>query len=126
MNEHYQLGLLCLTHLLIGADGDIDDHEKDALSIIRKNENISDETFNRFVKLIADKKEREVFQTSIDLLNQCSLEEKLKIFVLLYKLSEVDGRVHVGEVRLLLYSIKLADIEFDEVVNRAMEAPSLL
>lgn len=126
MNEHYQLGLLCLTHLLIGADGDIDDHEKDALNIIRKNEKISGETFNRFEQLIADKKEREVFQTSIDLLNQCSLEEKLKTFVLLYKLSEVDGRVHVGEVRLLLYSIKLVDIEFDEVVNRAMEAPSLL
>lgn len=126
MNEHYQLGLLCLTHLLISADGDIDDHEKHALNIIRKNEKISDETFSRFEKLISDKKEREVFQISIDLLNQCSREEKLKTFVLLYKLSEVDGRVHVGEVRLLLYSIKLADIEFDEVVNRAMGAPSLL
>ena len=32
-------------------------------------------------------------------------------------MSEVDGRVHVKEVRLLLYSIKMAGIEFNDVVT---------
>jgi len=34
-------------------------------------------------------------------------------------MSEVDGSVHVKEVRLLLYSIKSAGIEFDDVVREA-------
>jgi len=34
-------------------------------------------------------------------------------------MSEADGRVHVKEVRLLLYSIRMAGIEFDDVVKRA-------
>ena len=46
-------------------------------------------------------------------------QEKLNAFVHLYKLSEVDGSVHVKEVRLLLYSIKMAGIEFNDVVERA-------
>jgi hypothetical protein len=49
----------------------------------------------------------------------CSDEEKLRAFVHLYKLSEADGQVHVKEVRLLLYSIRMAKIEFNEVVANA-------
>jgi hypothetical protein len=37
----------------------------------------------------------------------------------LYKLSEADGLVHVKEVRLLLYSIKMVGVEFNDVVARA-------
>ncbi len=126
MNHQYQLSLLCLTHLLVSADGIIDEEEYDAIRIIRQNEKISDETFKAFEKLVGERRERDVYQFSIDLINQCSRDEKLRIFVLLYKLSEVDGRVHVGEVRLLLYSIKYAEIDFEEVVHHARETPALL
>jgi len=47
-------------------------------------------------------------------MRNCSI---LKAFVTLYKISEIDGRVHVKEVRLLLYSIKMTGIEFDDVVE---------
>lgn len=125
MNHQYQLGLLCLTHLLIGADGTIDDNEIDALRLIKVKENISDATFAEFEQLINGRKDREIFQMSIELLNSCTIEEKLRAFVLLYKLSEVDGRVHVREIRLLLYSIQRAEIDFDIVVNEALLTPSL-
>jgi hypothetical protein len=36
-------------------------------------------------------------------------------------MSEADGTVHVKEVRLLLYSIKMTGIEFNDVVARARE-----
>ena len=49
----------------------------------------------------------------------------MNAFVILYKMSEVDGRVHVKEIKLLLYSIKLAGIEFDDVVNLAKVTPSI-
>jgi uncharacterized tellurite resistance protein B-like protein len=126
LHHSYHLGLLCLTHLLISADGVVDNNEADALQIIKKRENISKEVFSEFEKLIAAKKEREIFQLGIELINQCTTEEKIGVFVMLYKLSEVDGRVHIKEIRLLLYSIKLAGVEFNDVVNRAMVSPSLL
>ncbi|MFZ6012873.1 MAG: TerB family tellurite resistance protein [Bacteroidota bacterium] len=126
MNRNYELGLLCLTHLLIGADGIVDDNEIDAWKIIQEREKISDEVFHEFRMLTANKKEREVYQFGIDLINRCTSAEKLHVFVMLYKLSEVDGRVHAKEIRLLLYSIKTAGIEFDDVVNKAKTSLSLI
>ncbi len=126
MNKDYQLGLMCLTHLLICADGVVDVNETDALKIIRLREGITENLFREFELIVQRKKEREIYQLGIDLINKCSDEEKLKVFVTLYKLSEVDGRVHVKEIRLLLYSIKLAGVEFNDVVNHAMSSPSLI
>jgi uncharacterized tellurite resistance protein B-like protein len=126
MDKNYQFGLLCLTHLLICADGIEHESEIDALKIIKNRAGISDQVFSEFQRLIHAKKEREIYHFGIESLNKCSDQEKLNVFVTLYKLSEVDGRVHVKEIRLLLYSIKLAGVEFNDVVNRAMATPSLI
>jgi len=114
-----QLGLLYIAHLLISSDGVIDQKEYEALSKIKAKESIPDSVFIEFEEKIAGKTEREIYKEGIDLLNDCSEEEKLNAFVHLYKMSEVDGRVHVKEVRLLLYTIKTAGIEFNDVVERA-------
>jgi uncharacterized tellurite resistance protein B-like protein len=126
MNQHYHLGLLYLIHLLVSADGIIDEHEKAALHNIKEREGIPDDLFNEFERMVVHKTEREIFETGIELVNLCTVEEKLNVFVLLYKLSEVDGRVHVKEIRFLLYTIKLLGVEFDDVVNKAKVLPSLL
>jgi uncharacterized tellurite resistance protein B-like protein len=118
--------LLHLTHLLVSADGTIDDHEIKALELIRKRENISTDLFTKFIERSRDKKERELFQAGIDAINRCTDEEKLRVFVILYKLAEVDGRVHLKEIKLLLYALRLAKIEFEEVVTKALASPSLL
>lgn len=117
----YQLGLLYLVHLLISSDGVIDEREKAALQKIKTKENISDALFAQFQKDVGEKKEREIYHNGIELLNKCTDEEKLTAFVNLYKLSEADGNVHVKEVRLLLYSIKMTGIEFNDVVDRARQ-----
>jgi uncharacterized tellurite resistance protein B-like protein len=126
MENHYHLGLLCLTHLLVCADGVVDVTEIDALKIIKEREGIDDETFRKFQQFIRDKKEKDIYHHGIEMMSKCSDAEKLRVFVTLYKLSEVDGRVHVKEIRLLLYSIKVAGIEFNDVVNEAMATPSLI
>src|SRR5512147_543412 len=118
-NIIYQKGLLYLVHLLISADGIVDENEKKALKKVKEKENIPDSIFAEFQKQVTIKKERDIYQEGIELINQCTDEEKLNAFVHLYKMSEVDGRVHVKEVRLLLYSIKQAGIEFNDVVARA-------
>lgn len=125
MNDTYHLGLLYLIHLLVSADGNVHPNEIDAFQRIRRTEEIPDETFRRFERAVRDCTEREIYEDSIDLINQCSEQERLRAFVTLYKLSEIDGRVHTKEIRLLLYSIEMAGIEFNDVVNAANEAAPL-
>jgi len=119
MTKDYQLGLLYLVKLLIEADGVADEKEIAALRIIKAKENIPDEIFTEFETRISTLKEREIYEAGIDCLHHCTLQEKRNIFAILYKLSEVDGRVHLKEIKLLLYSIKTAGVEFDDVVNQA-------
>jgi len=120
-NKNYQLGLLHLVHLLISADGVIDEKERNAILHIKSKENISDSVYTEFENDVKTKTEKDIYQQGIALINECSEDEKLKAFVHLYKLSEVDGNVHVKEVRLLLYSIKMAGIEFNDVIQRASQ-----
>lgn len=114
-----QLGLLYLAHLLMTADGQIDAKEFQALTKIKTKESISDANFKKFEEALIGKKERDIYREGIELMNNCTEEEKLNAFVHLYKMSEIDGLIHVKEVRLLLYTIKNAGIEFNDVVARA-------
>jgi uncharacterized tellurite resistance protein B-like protein len=117
--KDYHLGLLFMVHLLMSSDGDVSIDEEKAWDIIRKKEGISDEVFAGFRRSLDSKKEREIYQTGIDHLNLCTNEQKLDAFAHLYHLSEADGNVHVKEVRLLLYSIRMTGIEFNDVVEHA-------
>ena len=117
--EPYHLGLLYMVHLLMGSDGKVSSDEKTSLTMIQSLEKIPDKVIHRFNKAVESKSEREIYQEGIDLLNKCTDDQKLKAFVHLYKLSEADGNVHVKEVRLLLYSIKMTGIEFNDVVEMA-------
>lgn len=125
MNDHYHQGLLHLTHLLIGADGNVDKTEINALKKIRQVEKIPDDIFKAFQELVKGKTEKEIYKTGMALVNKCNKEEKLRTFATLYRLSEVDGNVHVKEIKLLMYAIELAGIEFDDVVQAADRASIL-
>jgi uncharacterized tellurite resistance protein B-like protein len=123
MDKNYHLGLLCFTHLLIGADGVSDQIELDALSSIKSKENIPDFTFKEFEGIKKINSEREIYQHGLDHLSRCTENEKLRVFATLYRLSEVDGRVHSKEIRLLLYSVETAGIEFNDVVDYVKSNP---
>jgi uncharacterized tellurite resistance protein B-like protein len=120
-NKNYHLGLLYLVHLLINADGIVNKNEEKALEKIKEKEKISPATFEGFLQDVKTKKPKEIYQEGIALINECDDKRKLNAFVHMYKLSEVDGSVHVKEVRLLLYSIKMAAIEFNDVVTEALK-----
>jgi len=117
--EHFHLGLLYMVHLLIGSDGKVSPDEKTSLERLQADEGIADKVIERFKSDVEKKTEKEIYQDGIDFLNKCTDEQKLNAFVHLYKLSEADGNVHVKEVRLLLYSIKMTGIEFNDVVEKA-------
>ena len=114
-NQNYQLGLLYFAHLLVMVDGYIDDREKDGIKNLIKEEQIPDDVYQNFQKLEKLNSDRELYQRGVDLLTTCTEEEKLSAIVHLYRLSEIDGHVHVKEVRMILYSIKATKIEFVDV-----------
>jgi len=118
-NQNYQLGLLHFAHLLVTVDGFIDEREKNAINSLLKEEQIPEEVYSDFQKLVKSKSEREIYDRGVKFLSQCSEEEKLSALVHLYRLSEIDNNVHVKEVRLLLYSLKATNVEFEDVVLSA-------
>lgn len=118
-NLNYQLGLLHFAHLLVKVDGVIDEREKKAMRDLQAEEQIPELVFDEFEKTIVPKSEREVFQEGINLLNRCDDQEKLAALVHLYRMAEADNQVHMKEVRLLLYSLKETNVEFDDVVLTA-------
>jgi uncharacterized tellurite resistance protein B-like protein len=118
-SPQFHEGLLCLVHILINADGVVNSNEQMALLKIVEKEKIPQHIFENFLEDVKIKKPREVYQDGIDKINNCTEEEKLRAFVHLYKISQIDGSVHVKEVRLLLYSTKMAQVEFDDVVAEA-------
>jgi uncharacterized tellurite resistance protein B-like protein len=120
--REYHLGLLYLVHLLIGADGMIDEHEQKQLLKIRDAEGIAQDVLEEFNTQVKQKRDRDIYQLGIEFINQCSDEKKLDAFVHLYKMSEADGSFHVKEVRLLLYSVKMASIEFSDVIAKATKS----
>lgn len=111
----YHQGLLLFAHLLMNVDGVVDERELKALEEIRQEENIPDETFSAFQETITKKTEKDLYHNGIDLLNSCSEQERLCALVHLYRLSESDFSIHPREVRLLLYSLKRTDVNFDEI-----------
>lgn len=115
----YSTGLLALTSVLINSDGEISEKELDYLMKIRESEGIPEALFNTIRKSILGKSEKEVYQIGIDSLNACSEPEKIRAFVKMYQLAMADGVIHVKEVRLLLYAVKITHVDINAVVKMA-------
>ena len=119
--EKYDLGLLHLIYLLISSDTEISEKELAYLEYIKRKEGMPDDVFLTFNQSIIGKKEKEIYQNGIDMINECSNEFKLRAFVTLYRMAQSDGIMHVKEVRLLLYAVRLTDVDINVVIARAKE-----
>lgn len=115
MKKNYQLGLLHFVHILINADGYIDDREMEIIRKIKKEENIDDGVFLEFSRSIAHIKGQDIFNRGLDLLNSCTEEEKICAFVYLFQLAEADASISMKEVRLLMYALKVTNVDFNDV-----------
>ncbi len=124
MNNRQQ-AILYLTHLLVYSDGQFDDSEKDAIKYICQQEDVSESDYRMFLNSIGSLSEKELYDRGIDLVEACPEDDKVAIFVWLYKLSEADGTVHAKEVRFLLYSLRRASIDFDAVKSAAESSPPI-
>ena len=122
-NNNYPLGLLYLSHILISADGVINEHEQKALLTIKDEEKIPGPIFEGFQKDVKTKKLSEIYQKGLAMINECTVAEKKQVFVHLFRLCAADGNIHVKEVRLLLYSAKMTDSHLTEIMAEAEKSP---
>ena len=123
--KHYNNGLLLLSYLLVSADGKIEHSEYEALVKICEKEGISQERLWQFVDYAQALPERSVYNKALEEVDQCTPDEQLRIFCWLYRISEADGHVHVKEIRFLMYSLKKAGIEFEDVLKAAEDFPAI-
>jgi len=107
---------LHLAYLLIWSDSEISGDEIYYLDKIKESEGISNAAFDQFSNSVIGKTGREIYQSGIKMINDCSLELKIRAFVKLFQLANADGVFHVKEVRLLLYATKLADLDFESIM----------
>lgn len=121
----YNEALLFLLRVIVYADGIFDDDESKAIKEICRIEGISDAYYDSFCDRVKGVSEKEMYNQGIDFVHVCTPEEQIKVFVWLYKMAEVDGTVHVKEVRFLLYSFRQTDIEFEDVEAAAKKVPKL-
>ncbi len=115
-HDNYAQALLHLTYLLIWSDSEISGDEIYYLDKIKESEGISNAVFDQFNNSVIGKTGREIYQSGIKMINDCSLELKIRAFVKLFQLANADGVFHVKEVRLLLYATKLADLDFESIM----------
>jgi uncharacterized tellurite resistance protein B-like protein len=125
MTPNYELALLFLIHLLIDADGVQDKKELDAFRKIKEHEKISDSALSEFEKTKLRLSEKDIYILGMELVSQCTLDEKIRIFSILRKLSEVDGNVHSKEIRLLLYSLHDAGVPYSDILIYNTNLPAL-
>ncbi|MBK5279049.1 MAG: TerB family tellurite resistance protein [Bacteroidia bacterium] len=122
----FQLWLLHFAHLLAMVDGEIDIREKAAIRKIKLEEKIPDWVFDDFEESVGEKTEQQLYREGMEMLSRCTDEEKLSAFVHLYRLSKADDKVHVREVRFLLYSLKATKISFEEVEYAASQRKAVI
>jgi uncharacterized tellurite resistance protein B-like protein len=115
MKKTYHLGLLHLAHILINADGQIDEREMAIIRKIKEEEKIDDLVFLEFSRGIAQKKQPEIYARGVDLLNRCTEEEKICAFVYLFQLAEADTSISMREIKMLMLALKATGIDFNDV-----------
>jgi uncharacterized tellurite resistance protein B-like protein len=112
----YKLALLHLIHVLVNADGVVDERERQLLETIRREENISDAVFHAFEARITGSTTKDVYAHGMKLLEDCPDEEKLQVFAHLYRMALADDDMNMREVRLLFYALRTTQIDFDDVM----------
>lgn len=122
----YYTGLVALTTLLINTDGEISESELEYIEKIRESEGIPKPLFGSLRESILGRTEREVYQIGIDSINACTDAEKLRAFVRMYQMAMADGVIHVKEIRLLLYAVKITNVDINTVVKMAEASVAII
>jgi uncharacterized tellurite resistance protein B-like protein len=96
-------GLVTLYHLLITADGHVDDKELRMGELMKQHENINDNDFNFYLEQIADKKKEDIIAECVDNLKKCDEELRIKSIAWMSLIANSDGFMAPEEWKLIYY-----------------------
>lgn len=100
---HYFGGLVALYHLLINADGHVDDKELRMGELMKKHENIDDWEFNYHLNRIAEQDKEKIISDCINSLNKCDHEWRIKCIAWMSLIANSDGFMAPEEWKLIYY-----------------------
>jgi len=100
---NYFGGLVMLYHLLINADGHVDEKELSMGRLMKKHENIDDWQFNYHLKRISDLNKEQIVAECINSLKKCEYEMKVKCIAWMSLIANSDGFMAPEEWKLIYY-----------------------
>lgn len=106
---NYIEGLVSLYHLLINADGHIDEKEIKMGELMRKHEEIDDKDFNDTLERISAMDKEDVIEDCVTSLNKCDYDMKVKCIAWMSMIANSDGFMAPEEWQLIyhIYNTKL-------------------
>lgn len=113
---NYYGGLVSLYHLLINADGHVDEKELRMGRLMRKHENIDEWEFNYFLNKVASMEKQEIVRECVESLKKCDMEWRIKCIAWMSMIANSDGFMAPEEWKLIYYiyntelKLNLADI----------------
>ena len=113
---HYFGGLVALYHLLINADGNVDEKELKMGEFMKKYEKIDDWEFNLHLNRISELDKDQVVKNCVESLNKCDYEARVKCIAWMSMIANSDGFMAPEEWKLIYHiyntelKLNLADI----------------
>ena len=100
---NYLSGLVTLYHLLINADGFVDDKEIVMGELMKKHENIDEWEFDNHLNLISDLDQKQIVNNCVASLHKCDHDSKVKCVAWMSLIANSDGFMAPEEWKLIYY-----------------------
>ena len=126
MQDKYQKSLIYLTYSVIRSDGEVHFSETNALNKLLFHEGISLSDHEQFLDEINPLTAQDVFNTGLNTIKECTVEEQKKVLAWIYTLVEADDNVDVREARFLLYAINATNLDLETIIEESELLPELI
>lgn len=121
---NYLNGLVALYHLLINADGHIDEKELKMGEVLKEHEKIDDWKFNYHLDRVTKLDKEEVLKECIESLRNCEYEQKIKCIAWMSLIANSDGFMDPEEWKLIyyIYNTELK-LELQDILEMQKQLP---
>lgn len=119
--------LISLYHLLVNADGQIDDTEIKMGEFLKQHEKIDELEFNEHLKTVSELDEKELTEDCIEILSKCDHNWKIKCIAWMSLIANSSGFMAPEEWKLIYYIYKTKlKLKMPEILEMRKELPRLM
>lgn len=122
--SNYVEGLVSLYHLLINADGHVDEKEVKMGELMKKHEGIDDQDFKAHLERIAAMEKDDIIEDCISSLTKCDYDLKVKCIAWMSMIANSDGFMAPEEWQLIyhIYNTKL-NLDLSDILEMHKQLP---